>query len=196
MKFKKIELPYPYNSLEPYIDELTVKTHYEKHHNSYEENFNLGIKDSDVEKYNTLDEIMLNFKKIPEDKKNIVRNAGGGLINHNIYWNQFILDKNKLTANDQKNKQLIIEQFGSQRNCYDEIIKVGLTIFGSGWVWLVKKNNELKIITTPNQENPLMYDDLEIVLGIDVWEHAYYLKYKQDRKSYLSNVLMLTILNK
>ncbi len=192
MKFKRVELPYATNALEPYIDETTVVTHYEKHHATYEAKFNDAIKGSQVEDYDSIEEVMKNFNSIPDELRGSTRTAGGGLINHNIYWTQFVVDR-ELTEQENKYLEMIINKFGSKEEFIERIVSKGLSVFGSGWVWAVIKNNEIEIVSTPNQENPFMDGASEIILGIDVWEHAYYLKYKQDRKTYIENVLKLTL---
>ncbi len=192
MKFEKIKLPYSYDALEPFIDATTVETHYEKHHTAYQNGFNSAIEGTSIEDYSTIEEVLLNYGSIQEDKKVAVRNAGGGLFNHNFYWNQFIVDR-ELNEEEKANLELIIAKFGDKELFIEEFVAKGLSIFGSGWVWLVNVNGELEIITTPNQENPLMDGLDNIIIGVDVWEHAYYLKYKQNRKEYLENTLKLTL---
>ncbi len=192
MKFEKIKLPYSYDKLEPYIDSLTVETHYEKHHTAYQNTFDAAIVGTPIYEFETLEEVLLNYSSIQEDKKAAVRNAGGGLWNHNFYWEQFIVDR-EMTEDELDYLEKIKSQFETLEKFKEEFVKVGLSVFGSGWVWLVEKDNELKIMTTPNQENPLMQGIENIVIGIDVWEHAYYLKYKQNRKEYIENTLKLTL---
>ncbi len=185
MKYIKIELPYEYNQLEPVVDALTVEKHYTKHHSAYESKFNSGISNTELENYNSIEELMLDYINIDDQYKTLVRNAGGGLINHNLYWKQF--------TNEYKvNKDLIVDTWGSIESFKDEMIEKGLSIFGSGWVWLVNDNG-LKIITTPNQENPWMQGIKDVIIGVDVWEHAYYLKYKEDRKTYIESVIEMII---
>lgn len=190
MKYIKTILPYKNNELEPYIDALTVETHYNKHHSAYETNFNAGAEGTELENYNTIEEVMINYKNISDELKPLVRNNGGGLINHNFYWNQFPVNR-ELTSTEVEHRELIKTQYGSIDSFKEEIIKKGLSIFGSGWVWAVVKDNKIEIITTPNQENPWMENITNVILGVDVWEHAYYLKYKQDRKTYIENILTL-----
>lgn len=190
MKYKKINLPYPTNSLEPYIDKLTVETHYDKHHTTYESKFNFGAKGTEIEKYTSIEEVMLNYNLFSDELRPLIKNSGGGLINHNFYWNQFTLNRN-LTNKEIKYRKIIINQFKSIDILKEEILLKGLSIFGSGWVWAVIIDGKLEVITTPNQENPWMKGITDVVIGIDVWEHAYYLKYKQDRKTYIENVLKL-----
>ncbi len=182
MKYKRIELPYSYNVLEPIVDALTMETHYEKHHKGYESKFNESIKGTTLENYDSIENLMLDFNNIDESLKTITRNAGGGLINHNFYFNQF---SNEYEINIDE----IIKEFNSLDNFKEQMISKGMAVFGSGWVWLIKNNNKLEIITTPNQDNPWMLGIEEVIIGIDLWEHAYYLKYKQDRKSYIQNLL-------
>ncbi len=192
MKFEKVKLPYSFDALEPYIDALTVETHYDKHHTAYQNTFNAGIEGTSIEEYSSIEEVLLNYASIQEDKKALVRNAGGGLFNHNFYWNQFVINREQ-TESEKNNVEAIKSEFGSIEEFTNQFVAKGLSVFGSGWVWLVRVNGTLEIITTPNQENPLMQGIEDIIIGVDVWEHAYYLKYKQDRKQYIENVLKLIL---
>lgn len=193
MKFNKIELPYSTDALEPYIDQATVETHYNKHHSGYEAKFNDAIIGTSIENYNSIEEVLKDFNNMPEEYRGFVKTSGGGLLNHNIYWKQFVVNR-ELTDIETSYLEQLINKYGSKDEVISRIISKGLSIFGSGWVWVIKKNNEIEITSTINQENPYMYGADEIILGIDVWEHAYYLKYKQDRKSYLENVIKMSLL--
>ncbi len=192
MKFKRIELPYSYEALEPVIDKKTVEIHYEKHHATYEAKFNELAKGTMVEKFDNIEEVMKKFDSIPKSLQTFVKNHGGGLINHNIYWEQFTADRN-LTKEEVGYLDLIIQSFGTKDKFVEDFINAGLSQFGSGWVWAIIKDGKVEITTTPNQENPYMYGADDIIIGIDVWEHAYYLKYQQDRKTYIENALNLTL---
>lgn len=192
MKYKKINLPFKISDLEPNIDTLTVETHYNKHHTAYENKFNAGSEGTDLEKFANIKEVMNNYKKIDDSLKILVRNAGGGLINHDFYWNQFVI-KRELTEIEENIKNEVSLQFGSLDKFKEEVTNKGINVFGSGWVWLIKDENNYKIITTPNQENPWMNNQNDVILGIDLWEHAYYIKYKSNRKEYIDNIWALTI---
>ncbi len=193
MKYKKIKLNYEYSALEPYIDELTVKTHYEKHHSGYESKFNEGAVGTEIEKYDTIEDVLLNYYTFDYPLRKLIKSSGGGLYNHNIYWNQFVINRD-LSEKEKNYLSLIKEQFGSIENFKDKIINIGMSLFGSGWLWVVCVNDEIRIVNTPNQESPLMKGIRDIVLGIDLWEHSYYLKYKSNRKEYIENILKLTFL--
>lgn len=182
-KFSLPELKYSYNALEPYIDSETMNIHYNKHHKAYVDNLNKAIVGTDAEKMD-LKEILSNISKFSSD----VRNNAGGHWNHTFFWN--------IMTNDENNKkvskemiELINKNFGSVDKFKELFENAGKKRFGSGWVWLIKKSDKsLEIISTPNQDNPLM-DIAEVkgtpILGCDVWEHAYYLKYQNKRADYL-----------
>ncbi len=183
MFYKRIELPYKSNELEPFIDKETVENHYGGHHKIYEDKLNKlldGHADLKIQ-YPTLLDLMKNYQRIQDrDIKIGVREVGGGLINHNFYWE--ILKPN-VTLNDGLLKEEIEKQWGSLEVFKEEFKKEVATLFGSGWVWLVKKNrtdSELKIIKTFNQDNPWFLGFTPII-GMDLWEHAYYLKHQYKR---------------
>lgn len=181
-KFELAPLPYAYDALEPFIDKMTMEIHHGKHHNAYVTNLNNAIAGTEHEG-KTLEELFANMSKLPA----AIRNNGGGHYNHTLFWNLMKKDGGAPTG-DLANA--INGAFGS----FDEFKKLfsqaGMTRFGSGWAWLVKADGALKITSTPNQDNPLM-DVAEIkgypLLGIDVWEHAYYLKYQNRRNEYIEN---------
>lgn len=182
MAFELPKLPYAYNALEPHIDARTMEIHYTKHHQAYVTNLNNAIAGTDAEKL-SIEEICKNISKYPV----AVRNNGGGHYNHSLFWT--LMAPN---AGGQPTGELataIDAAFGS----FDEFKKLfataGTTRFGSGWAWLIVKDGKLVISSTPNQDNPLM-DVAEVkgtpVLGIDVWEHAYYLNYQNRRPDYIT----------
>lgn len=181
MAFELPTLPYAYNALEPYIDAQTMEIHHTKHHNAYITNLNAAIAGTEMEKM-TIEEIM----KVCKDKP-AVRNNGGGYWNHNLYWE--IMSPN---AGGQPNGELleaINSSFGSFENFKTEFSKAGTTRFGSGWAWLcVNTEGKLEVCSTPNQDNPLMGEgcDGTPILGMDVWEHAYYIHYQNRRPDYIS----------
>lgn len=193
MKFKKVDLPFENWELEPIIDSHTVELHHEKHHARYEKSFNSSIEGTPIMDYSSLDQVLLDIDKFDGELNDQIRRNGGGIWNHNFYWTQFIIGDRELNDEEQKILDLIVKQFGSKEAFIDEFISASLKLFGSGWIWLVNDGGELKIMTTPNQENPLMYGIRDVLIGIDLWEHAYYLKYLNSRKKYLVNVLKLTI---
>ena len=185
--YKKIELPYDFNALEPYIDEETMKTHYGKHHQAYETNLNKALEGN--EKYTegkTLEQLINNVNDLPEGIKTAVINNGGGVLNHNLYFS--ILSPNSKKAPEGKLLEEINKTFGSVDNLKEELNNAAVTLFGAGFAFLVKdKDGKLSIVKKSNQDSPYMAD-LVPILGIDVWEHAYYLKYKNLRPDYVKNI--------
>jgi len=181
--FNKIELKYDFKDLEPNIDEETMYTHYNKHYNAYTENLNNALEH--LPEFKDMDIISI-LKNIKEDNNYYmaIRNNGGGYLNHSMYFDMLTP---KSTPLPNKLEEKINEDFTNFDNFKSEIISKGLSHFGSGWVWVILENDKLKIITTNNQDNPYMFGKTPI-MGIDLWEHAYYLKYKNLRKDYLENI--------
>ncbi|MBP7507259.1 MAG: superoxide dismutase [Prolixibacteraceae bacterium] len=176
-------LPYAYNSLEPYIDAQTMELHYSKHHRTYYDNFIKAITGTELEN-KELEEIFSEVSKASPS----VRNMGGGYYNHVIFWNNLSPETGVISSELAK---VIDENFGSFNNFKEAFNKASTSVFGSGWAWLIvsEKDNKLKIITTANQDNPLMDVVSEKgfpLLTIDVWEHAYYLKYQNKRAEYIN----------
>jgi Fe-Mn family superoxide dismutase len=182
-KFIVPDLPYSYDSLEPYIDAMTMEIHLTKHHAAYVNNLNNAIAGTELEA-KTLEELLANAGMLPA----AVRNNGGGHFNHSLFW--LIMGKNKGGNPTGKLADEINSTFGSFENFKNEFSKAAATRFGSGWAWLLVKNGKLVVSSTPNQDNPLM-DVAEVkgtpILGLDVWEHAYYLKYQNRRPEYIEN---------
>ena len=181
--FNKIELKYDFKDLEPNIDEETMYTHYNKHYNAYTENLNNALEH--LPEFKDMDIISI-LKNIKEDNNYYmaIRNNGGGYLNHSMYFDMLTPKSTPLPS---KLEEKINEDFTNFDNFKSELISKGLSHFGSGWVWVILENNKLKIITTNNQDNPYMFGQTPI-MGIDLWEHAYYLKYKNLRKDYLENI--------
>ena len=184
MAFQLQSLPYAYDALEPYIDTLTMQIHHDKHHATYINNLN-GI----IEKHpelagKSLEELLGNINALPEDIRTPIRNQGGGVWNHNIYWE--IMGPKAGGEPKGKLAQAIEAAFGSIANFRTEFEKAAIGRFGSGWAWLVKKGSDLAIVSTANQDTPLS-DGLTPILALDVWEHAYYLKYQNRRAEYVSS---------
>src|SRR5690606_25423160 len=184
MAFTLPELPYPANSLEPHIDETTMKIHHGKHHAGYTNNLNIAIKGTDLEG-KTIEEILAT---IDADAPAAVRNNGGGHYNHSLFWKILSKDGGGQPTGDLANA--INEAFGSFDEFKDAFSKAAATRFGSGWAWLcVHKGGKVSVCSTPNQDNPLMpvaECDGTPILGLDVWEHAYYLNYQNRRPDYIS----------
>ena len=182
MAYELPPLPYPKEALEPHIDAQTMEIHHGKHHATYVTNLNKAIAGkADLEK-KSIEELISNMNAIPEDIRGVVRNNGGGHANHSMFWR--IMGPKSGGAPTGKLAEDINATFGSFGAFKEKFEAAGLGRFGSGWAWLIVKGGKLEITSTPNQDNPLM-DGNKPVLGCDVWEHAYYLKYQNKRADYL-----------
>lgn len=181
-KFELGALPYEYDALEPYIDKLTMEIHHGKHHNAYVNNLNAAVEGTEL-MGKSLEELFKNISKHPV----AVRNNGGGHFNHSLFWSV-------MGPNGGKPEGSLLDAINSAFKSFDEFKttfnNAAATRFGSGWAWLVVKDGKLSVGSTPNQDNPLM-DVSDIkgtpILGLDVWEHAYYLKYQNRRPEYIGN---------
>lgn len=184
MTFELPKLPYEYNALEPYIDEQTMTIHHTKHHQGYTNKLNAVLegKSDLVEK--SAEDLLKDLNSVPENIRTAVRNNGGGYVNHNLFWE--ILTPNSKPQPEGELLEKINEVFGSFEKFKEEFSNVAVTIFGSGWAWLTLDSGNLKIESTANQDNPLSEGRIPI-LGLDVWEHAYYLKYQNKRPEYIEN---------
>ena len=182
MAFELPKLPYAYTALEPHIDAKTMEIHHSKHHNAYVTNLNAAIANTDAEKL-SIEEICKNISKYPMP----VRNNGGGHFNHSLFWS--VMAPNAGGAPTGDLAAAINTAFTSFDKFKEEFNKAATTRFGSGWAWLSVHDNKLVVSSTPNQDNPLM-DVAEVkgtpILGLDVWEHAYYLNYQNRRPDYIS----------
>jgi Fe-Mn family superoxide dismutase len=182
MAFELPKLGYNYDALEPNIDARTMEIHHSKHHGGYTTKLNNAVEGTELEG-KTIEEILKNVSQ----RSTALRNNGGGYYNHNLYWK--ILTPGGSKTPQGELADAIDESFGSLENFREAFVQAALTRFGSGWAWLVLQNNKLAVSSTPNQDNPLM-DVAEVqgtpVLGIDVWEHAYYLKYQNKRPDYVN----------
>ncbi|MEQ7180799.1 superoxide dismutase [Enterococcus gallinarum] len=183
MSYTLPDLPYAYDALEPYIDEETMHLHHDKHHNTYVTNLNAAIEKHPELGEKSVEELLADFDSVPEDIKTAVRNNGGGHANHSFFWE--ILAPNVGGEPTGAIKEAIEETFGSFADFKEEFKTAATGRFGSGWAWLVIKDGKLAITSTANQDSPLM-DGQTPVLGLDVWEHAYYLKYKNVRPDYIN----------
>lgn len=183
MTYTLPDLPYAYDALEPYIDEETMYLHHDKHHNTYVTNLNAAIEKHPELGEKTVEELLADFSSVPEDIQTAVRNNGGGHANHTFFWE--ILGPNAGGEPTGAIKEAIEETFGSFEDFKEEFKTAATGRFGSGWAWLVVKDGKLAITSTANQDSPLM-DGQTPVLGLDVWEHAYYLKYKNVRPEYIN----------
>lgn len=183
MAYKLPELPYAYDALEPHIDKETMNIHHTKHHNTYVTNVNNALEGHDDLASKSVEELISNLDAVPENIRTAVRNNGGGHANHTFFWN--ILSPNGGGNPTGALAEAIDKKFGSFDAFKEEFAKAAATRFGSGWAWLVSNNGELEIMSTPNQDSPLMEGKTPIV-GLDVWEHAYYLNYQNRRPDYVS----------
>ncbi len=181
MAFELPKLPYDYNALEPYIDAQTMEIHHSKHHGGYTKKLNAAIEGTDLEKL-SIEDILKDVSK----HSTAVRNNGGGFFNHKLFWQNMSPDGGDKPEG--KLAEAIDRDFGSFDNFKETFNKAAAGRFGSGWAWLVNQNGKLVVTSTPNQDNPLM-DVAEVqgtpILGLDVWEHAYYLKYQNKRPDYI-----------
>jgi Fe-Mn family superoxide dismutase len=182
MAFTLPPLPYPYDALEPHIDEATMKLHHGKHHQAYVDKLNAAIAGSEWES-KSLDEIMVSLDKVPDKIKAAVRNNGGGHYNHSLFW-QWMSPTGGGEPTG-KVAEAINAKFGSFAKFKEEFEAAGMSRFGSGWVWLIQDGSELSITTTPYQDCPVS-EGKKVLLGNDLWEHAYYLKYQNRRPEYLA----------
>jgi superoxide dismutase, Fe-Mn family len=182
MAFKLPDLPYAFNALEPHIDARTMEIHHDRHHKAYTDNLNKALEGSPNENH-SIEEILKNVSTLPV----AVRNNGGGYYNHNLFWE--VMTPNGGGEPKGALADAINAAFGSFATFKEQFANAAATRFGSGWAWLYEQNGVLKIGSTPNQDNPLM-DVSEIkgtpILGLDVWEHAYYLNYQNKRPDYIA----------
>jgi Fe-Mn family superoxide dismutase len=177
-------LPYAFDALEPHIDAQTMEIHHDRHHGTYVNNLNAALEGTDLASM-SIDEVVKNLDRVPEDKRTAVRNNGGGHWNHSFFWK--IMGPNGGGQPTGELAQAITDTFGSLDAMKEQFGKAAAGRFGSGWAWLVVDGSgKLAITSTPNQDNPLMDGSGTPVIGVDVWEHAYYLKYQNKRPDYVS----------
>ncbi len=178
------KLPYSYDALEPHIDARTMEIHYTKHHQTYINNLNAALEKHPDLQSKSVEDLLKNLNAIPEDIRTAVRNNGGGHLNHTMFWP--MMSPNGGGEPKGELAGVINSAFGNFANFKDQFSKAAAGRFGSGWAWLcVDKGGKLTITSTPNQDNPIS-DGLKPVLGLDVWEHAYYLKYQNRRADYIA----------
>jgi Fe-Mn family superoxide dismutase len=188
MAFELPPLPYEPNALEPSIDAQTMTIHHDKHHNTYVTNLNAAVQGTEFETME-LEQLIANLDRVPAEKRTAVRNNGGGHWNHSMFWQ--IMGPGGGGAPTGEVAQAIDQAFGSFDAMKEAVNKAGAGRFGSGWAWvIVGQDGQLAVTSTPNQDNPLMTGVAEQpgtpILGVDVWEHAYYLKYQNRRPDYLA----------
>jgi superoxide dismutase, Fe-Mn family len=183
MAFELPQLPYAYDALEPHIDKETMNIHHSKHHNAYVTNLNNALAGNEELLSKSVEEVIANLDAVPEAARMAVRNNGGGHANHTLFWQ--ILSPNGGGAPAGDLADAINNKFGSFDGFKEEFAKAATTRFGSGWAWLAVNNGELEVTSTPNQDSPVMEGKTPI-LGLDVWEHAYYLKFQNRRPDYIT----------
>jgi Fe-Mn family superoxide dismutase len=176
-------LPYAFDALEPYIDAKTMEIHHDKHHQAYINNLNKALEMHPQFQSKSLEELVIDWQSLPEDIRTTVRNNGGGHYNHTLFWTYM------MPKSSGKPREKMASEIQKQFKSFDEFQKQfnakAMGVFGSGWAWLcLNKKGLLEVISTPNQDNPLT-NGLKPLLGLDVWEHAYYLKYQNQRVSYV-----------
>lgn len=184
MAFELPQLPYAYDALEPHIDKETMNIHHTKHHNTYVTNLNNALEGNQELLSKSVEEIVANLDTVPEAVRTAVRNNGGGHANHTLFWE--ILSPNGGGQPTGELADAITSKFGSFDSFKEEFAKAATTRFGSGWAWLAVNNGELEVTSTPNQDNPLSEGKTPL-LGLDVWEHAYYLNYQNRRPEYINS---------
>ncbi len=184
MAFELPQLPYAYDALEPHIDKETMNIHHTKHHNTYVTNLNNALQGNEELLSKSVEEVIANLDAVPEAARTAVRNNGGGHANHSLFWQ--ILAPNGGGAPTGELADAISSKFGSFESFKEEFAKAATTRFGSGWAWLSVTNGEIEVSSTPNQDSPLMEGKTPI-LGLDVWEHAYYLNYQNRRPDYIAS---------
>ena len=183
MAFTLPALPYAYDALEPHIDAKTMEIHHTKHHQAYVNNLNAAIEKAPDLQGKSLDDLMKNINTVPEAVRTAVRNNGGGHWNHSMFWE--IMGPGKGGEPTGKLADAIKSAFGDLAKMKEQFAAAGGSRFGSGWAWLINDGGKLSITSTPNQDNPLM-EGKTAILGLDVWEHAYYLKYQNKRPDYVA----------
>ena len=184
MAFELPKLPYAEDALEPYIDAQTMNLHHTKHHQTYVTNLNGAIEKHPELAGKSLEELLSDLNSIPEDIRMVVRNHGGGTWNHNLFWE--IMGPKTGGGPSGELTGALDAAFGSYDAFKEEFTKAATTRFGSGWAWLVQKGDGLAVVSTANQDTPLS-EGATPILGLDVWEHAYYLKYQNRRPEYITN---------
>lgn len=183
MAFTLPALPYSFDALEPHIDAKTMEIHHGKHHQAYVNNLNAAIEKAPELQGKSLDDLMKGINSVPEAVRTAVRNNGGGHWNHSMFWE--LMSKSGGGEPTGKLADAIKSAFGDFAKFKEQFAAAATTRFGSGWAWLVSDGGKLSITSTPNQDNPLM-EGKKAILGLDVWEHAYYLKYQNRRPDYIT----------
>jgi Fe-Mn family superoxide dismutase len=181
MAYTLPDLPYPFDALEPYIDARTMEIHHDRHHGTYVNNVNAAIEGTEFDNL-SIEELLQSLDRVPEDKRNAVRNNGGGHYNHTLFWESMRGDGGGEPTGGLASA--IDSAFGSFADFQGRLKAAGVGQFGSGWAWLVHDGSGLVVVGTPNQDNPISQGRTPL-LGVDVWEHAYYLHYQNRRPDYI-----------
>ncbi|GGA32568.1 superoxide dismutase [Paenibacillus physcomitrellae] len=176
-------LPYPANALEPHIDETTMNIHHDRHHNTYVTNLNAALESAPELQSKSVEELIANLDAVPESIRTAVRNNGGGHANHSLFWE--VIGPNGGGAPKGNVAAAIESELGGFEKFKEDFAKAATTRFGSGWAWLSVKDGKLVVSSTPNQDSPIM-EGATPILGLDVWEHAYYLNYQNKRPDYIA----------
>jgi Fe-Mn family superoxide dismutase len=184
MAFQLPDLPYGFDALEPHIDTATMQIHHGKHHQAYVNNLNAAIDKAPELSGKSLDELLRGLDKVPEAVRTAVRNNGGGHWNHSMFWKWMAPNAGGEPGGEVG--RAIKDSFGGFDKFKEQWSAAGAGRFGSGWVWLLNDGGKLSITSTPNQDNPLMEGKADPILGLDVWEHAYYLRYQNRRPDYIT----------
>jgi len=181
MAYSVPPLPYPYDALEPHIDKATMEFHHDKHHQAYVDKVNAALADTPLAD-TPIDDVLRDLSQVPGDKRTAVQNNGGGHYNHTLFWESMSPDGGGAPAGALA--QAIDSAFGSFETFQGSLKETGVNQFGSGWSWLVHNGSQLAIVGSPNQDSPISQGSAPL-LGVDVWEHAYYLKYQNRRPDYI-----------
>jgi len=184
MAYSLPDLPYAYDALEPHIDARTMEIHHSKHHNAYVTNVNAALEGHAELAAKGVEELISDLDAVPEDIRTAVRNNGGGHANHSLFWT--VLSGSGGGAPEGDLAAAIDSDLGGFESFKESFSDLAATRFGSGWAWLVVKNGKLEVLSTANQDSPLMTGDGAPILGLDVWEHAYYLNYQNRRPDYIA----------
>jgi superoxide dismutase, Fe-Mn family len=181
MAFEVPPLPYPEDALEPHIDAQTMQIHHDKHHQAYVDKVNAALEGTELAD-KPIEQVIADLSQVPDDKRTAVRNNGGGHLNHTLFWESMSPDGGGEPDGDLASA--INDAFGSFSDFQAKLKEAGVNQFGSGWAWLVHDGSGLAVLGTPNQDNPIS-DGKTPLVGVDVWEHAYYLKYQNKRPDYI-----------
>ena len=185
MAYSLPDLPYACDALEPVIDARTMEIHHTKHHNTYVTGINAALEAHDDLAAKTIEDLISDLDSVPEDIRGVVRNHGGGHANHSLFWQIMAPEADRGEPSDEF-EAAAEAAFGAVEIGHETFVKAATTRFGSGWAWLVVKDSKLNILSTANQDNPLMTGEGTPIIGIDVWEHAYYLNYQNRRPDYIA----------